>query len=150
MEKRAIPNYTQEQLDLAIDMASQGKTLTEIADALCTTTYSFYVYREHNHSFGEYFRRAQSEGYDVLGDELLTMADQYVDVQKARLKSDNYKWVLGKRKPHVYGDRVDINVTQTMDIKSVLAEARKRVEESATGPRDVSPLPELKDIKKLK
>lgn len=71
-----------------------------------------------------------------MADGLMTVADEVQDVQRARLKSDNAKWLLAKRKPSVYGDKVDIHVTQTIDITGALSEAKKR----ALNIRDVTPM----------
>lgn len=124
--KRDPPKFTKEQLDLAIEMASAGEPLSKIIDAICTTKIGFWLYKEHNPDFVLRFERARQEGLEHLADELITIADDNLDVQRSRLKSDNYKWLLSKRKPAVYGDKIDINVNQTIDIGSALKEARSR------------------------
>jgi hypothetical protein len=48
------------------------------------------------------------------------------DVNRARLIIDTQRWMASKLIPKVYGDKLDINVTQTIDIGSALAEARSR------------------------
>lgn len=125
--KKDPPNYTQEQLDLAIDLATKGEPLKVIIDAILTTEYHFWKYRQCTPTFEIAFSQARQEGLEHLADGLITAHSDEIDVQRARLKSDNHKWLLAKRKPSVYGDKVDIHVTQTIDISSALNEARKRV-----------------------
>lgn len=120
-------DYTPEQLDLAIELASKGEPLKRIIDeALLGSEYSFWLYRQHYPDFQVAFEHARQEGLEHLADGLMTAHQDEVDVQRARLKSDNAKWLLSKRKPSVYGDKVDIHVSQTIDITAALTEARSR------------------------
>lgn len=123
---RKPPIYTQEQKDLAIELASQGKPLKDIITQICSSEYEFWLYKQHYPDFNNAFEHARQEGLEHLADGLMTAHDDIVDVQRARLKSDNAKWLLSKRKPSVYGDKVDIHVTQTIDITAALSEAKAR------------------------
>lgn len=120
------PDYTQEQIDLAIDLATRGEPLKVIIDQICSTEIGFWLYRQHYPDFNNSFEHARQEGLEHIADGLITIADEYTDVQRGRLKSDNAKWLLSKRKPSVYGDKVDIHVSQTIDITAALTEARSR------------------------
>ena len=115
-----------EQKDLAIKLASEGYALKYIADELCITRHALYIYRKQNPSFEMLFNDARQEGCEHLAEALLTVHDEYVDVNKARLKSDNTKWYLSKIKPGRYGDRIDVNITQKVDISLALQQARQR------------------------
>ncbi len=120
------PKYTQEQQDLAIELATNGEPLKRIIGEICSSEYEFFVYRQHNPEFAAEFECARQEGLEHIADGLITIADDYQDVQRGRLKSDNAKWLLSKRKPSIYGDKVDIHVSQTIDITHALQEARSR------------------------
>jgi terminase small subunit-like protein len=74
------------------------------------------------------------EGLEQLADSLLTVADEYDDVQRGRLKSENIRWILSKRKPLTYGDRLEVNLTQTVDIGAALLEAKSRAALPASYP----------------
>ena len=76
--------------------------------------------------FARIFALARQEGLDNLADDLLDIPDTCDDILKARLKSENTKWLLSKRKPQVYGERLDLHVNQTVDISTALKEARAR------------------------
>lgn len=146
---KSAPKYTREQLDLAIELAAKGEPIKNIVTQIVSDEYSFWVYRQHDPLFQNTFEHARQEGLEQIADGLLTAHDDYVDVQRARLKSDNAKWLLSKRKPSVYGDKVDIHVSQTIDISQALSEARKRALPSAidanadSEPIDVTP-PQIK------
>jgi hypothetical protein len=109
----------------AIDLALEGKTLQQVADALGISTSKFYNLRVANPEFAARFTRAREEATDVLVDRLVTICDDFPDVNQARLMSDNFKWIASKRKPLTYGDRIDVNVT-TVSLGNALMEARRR------------------------
>lgn len=121
------PEYTKEQLDKAIELAAEGKPFKIIIDeAMLGSEYAFWLYKQHYPDFNNEFEQARQEGLEHLADGLMTAHDDHTDVQRARLRSDNAKWLLSKRKPSVYGDKVDIHVSQTIDITAALSEARSR------------------------
>jgi len=126
-KNRKPPEYTEEQLQKAIELASKGEPYKVIIDeALLESEYEFWLYRQHYPDFNISFEQARQEGLEHLADGLMTAHNEFTDVQRARLKSDNAKWLLSKRKPTIYGDKVDIHVSQTIDIGAALAEARSR------------------------
>lgn len=121
------PEYTQEQLDAAVRMASKGEPIKVIInECILLSEFDFWNYRQQYPDFKNAFEQARQEGLEQMADGLITAADEYVDVQRGRLKSDNVKWLLSKRKPEVYGDKVDIHVSQTIDITAALNEAKAR------------------------
>jgi hypothetical protein len=125
--KTKPPVYTDEQLEKTIELASKGEPLKRIIDeAILGSEYLFWLYRQHYPDFNNTFEQARQEGLEHLADGLITAHEEHHDVQRARLKSDNAKWLLSKRKPSIYGDKVDIHVSQTIDISAALMEARSR------------------------
>ena len=134
--KKTPTVYTEEQLKIAIELAVEGKPLKEIIDAMFTNEYDFWHYKINFPEFSNKFENARQEGLEHLADQLIKIDETYTDVQRARLKSDNYKWLLSKRKPMTYGDRIDVNVNQTVDISMALNEAKERTKSL----RDVTPV----------
>jgi len=112
---------------LAIDMAASGVSLKKIATALGVSHQFLYEYRENNPAFGDKIARAAEAAIDALVDELLTVDEDIPDVQRARLRSENIKWVASKRKPKNYGDRIDLNVDGQISLTAALDAARSRV-----------------------
>lgn len=134
---RKPPIYTAEQLETAIELASQGEPLKKIIDQICSSEYDFWLYKQQYPDFNNKFEQARQEGLEHIADGLITIADDYADVQRGRLKSDNAKWLLSKRKPSIYGDKVDIHVSQTIDITSALTEARARALPQSNTAQDI-------------
>ncbi len=121
-----LPDLTEEQKEKALEMAEAGHSTKEIQDELLISSSWFNRYRRKDPIFREKYEQARLDSCEGMEDEIKTAHDDYVDPQRAKLKADNYKWLLSKKKPQVYGDRVDINMTQSIDISGALKEARER------------------------
>jgi hypothetical protein len=122
-----MSTLSDEQKALAIELAIKGVSIQKIREAIKVDSRFFWEARVQDLAFDIEFNRARQEGLEELADGLLEMNEQYGDVQKARLQSDNVKFLLSKRKPHIYGDRIDLNVNQTVDIGAAMKEAMARV-----------------------
>lgn len=121
------PNtLTTEQIERAVELAREGKTHTQVADELCVDLKWLLKYRSNDPIFNQRYTQARLDSSEVMEDEIKTAHDDYADPQRGRLKADNYKWVLSKRLPKVYGDRIDVNLTQQVDISGALEEAKMR------------------------
>jgi hypothetical protein len=46
---------------------------------------------------------------------------------RARVIAENNRWAASRRNSKKYGDRIDLNVTQTLDISGTLLEAKQRM-----------------------
>jgi hypothetical protein len=63
---------------------------------------------------------------DILAGEIIEIADTENDAAKARNQITARQWLASKLN-RKYGERVELNVSQTIDIGSTLAEARARM-----------------------
>ncbi len=85
------------------------------------------------------YEQAIEDRGDRLAEELIELADQQMPsgldgpaasawVQQLRLKVDVRKWAASKLRPRVYGERIDVTVSQEpISITAALAQARQRV-----------------------
>lgn len=106
---------------------AQGFLVNAVCEEVGIGFSTLMQWREKYPKFQEAYTRAELVGFDVLAEQLLSITDDAAaDVQRQRLKSDNIKWFLGKRAPKTYGDRIDVNVTQTIDLGQALQDARQR------------------------
>ena len=69
---------------------------------------SVHKWLAENKDFSDQYARAKDNQADTLADELIYIADNAEDVQKARLQVDTRKWVASKLKPKKYGDKLDM------------------------------------------
>ena len=63
--------------------------------------------------FATNYAHAKSAKLDLMADEIITIGDDLnapsaADVQHAKLKTDNRKWLLSKLRAEVYGDKLDV------------------------------------------
>lgn len=88
--------------------------------------WEFYAYLNSDASLIQSYRRAQEARAEVLADEVISISDEERDAQRARNRIDARKWYASKMQPQKYGDRLDLNITQPIDISFALAEAKRR------------------------
>lgn len=77
--------------------------------------------------FDKRFRIARDSGLELYADRLMTIAADEPDVMRARLHSENWRWLLSRRLRGQYGDSIDVNVTERVEVGSILSEARARL-----------------------
>lgn len=118
--------YSKQIADEIIELFSQGNTISNIAKTVGISVACITQWRLKYPLFDNEVSRAQTIGFEVQADSILEIADAYDDVNQARLKSDNLKWVLSKRASSTYGDRMDLTVNQTIDLTGALTEAKTR------------------------
>lgn len=94
---------------------------------------------KNNPEFRGMYEKAIESRADRLAEEILELADQEMPdglegpmasawVQQKRMQVDARKWVASKLKPKVYGDRIDVAVTDNrISVMDALKEAKQRV-----------------------
>lgn len=129
-----IARLATDQEELAINMISEGAKVIEVAKALgFKDTNGFLRYRRAYPDFEEEFQIALQANSENLEDKLLNIDEWFPhDAKMADVVSKNTMRVLGYRSPKRYGDKIDLNVTQTIDIAGSLERAERRVIEAAT------------------
>jgi len=115
-----------DQQSQALALAREGTSIKKILKSIACHSDTLYGTLEHDLTFRERFARARDQGLDELADDLLDVIELDKDVQLLRLQSDNIKWLLARRASKRYGDKLDINITERIDIGGALIEARKR------------------------
>ena len=102
-----------------------------------------------NPQFREMYEKAIENRADRLAEEILELADEPMPdglegamasawVQQKRMQVDARKWIASKLKPKMYGDRIDVSVTDTrISVLDALNEAKQRVLTDDTNVVDV-------------
>ena len=90
------------------------------------TRWHFQQLREKKPAFDRHLARARAMLQEERVDSIHEIARTEPDVNRAKVLIDGIKWVAGKYNRQ-FSDRLDINVTQTIDIGSALAEAKARM-----------------------
>ena len=126
-----------------LDLLANGQTLAKACESVGLSTGQFMQRLPNRTSLAHAFVCARDAGAEVLADSLLGITEQEADVNRARLKSDNIKWILSRRHAAKFGDRIDVNVNATVDLTSAISEARNRlrpISDQQTEIIDVTPI----------
>lgn len=110
------------------ELISDADEMT-IEKAIKQMGWSPKLYRQMRHeqpAFDMAVARAREMAQDAWVDKMPEIVRTEEDVQRARLMCDNIKWTAARIKPKTYGDKLDLNVHQVIDIGGALAEARNR------------------------
>lgn len=107
-------------------LIAEGKTWSEIKELTNVTVYSIYKHRDKDNDFEALYIRAREAGAEAKADLLEKAHENISDPIKARLFSENTRWLLARRHSATYGDRLDITANQTVQVGAALDMARKR------------------------
>jgi hypothetical protein len=122
------------------EQMSIGKSLSTAIKAEGMPSYhAVMLMVKNNPEFRTMYEKAIESRADRLAEEILELADEQMPeglegplasawVQQKRMQVDARKWVASKLKPKVYGDRIDVAVTDNrISVMDALKEAKQRV-----------------------
>lgn len=106
-----------------------GETQASIRRDMLISPGSWYNHFIHkaDPKLSELFARALAAGADARADDIIDIADTDPDPQRARNRIDARKWNAAKARPEKYGERIDLNVNQKLDIKGARTAALDRL-----------------------
>lgn len=127
--------FSQEVFDTICERIADGESLRAIcADADMPSQVSVFKWIGNNDDLAKQYARARESQADALFDEILLIADTPLVGEKRKVKEDGSievmegdmiehrrlqvdarKWMAGKLRPKVYGDRVAIGGAADMD-----------------------------------
>lgn len=73
------------------------------------------------------YSRARELRADLWADEIIQIADTDPDSNRARNRINARQWLASKHNQKVYGERIDLNVSQSISINEALAQAQARL-----------------------
>jgi hypothetical protein len=131
-----------------LERITEGKSLMS-ATKEAKMSYATAMYQlRNNPELQKKYREAIEERGDYLADELVDLSDEMPPadldpqlinawVNRQRLRIDARKWTASKLRPKQWGDRVDVNVTQTqISITTALKDAEARLIDNVS---DITP-----------
>lgn len=143
-------NETPMPLDEVLEIIEQvysGLSLRAILGPNSARRRRFFETLWSTPSLEERYDRAQKARGEMLVEEIVEIADTERDAQKARNQIDARKWYASKTQPKKYGDRIDLNVNQTVDIGAALEAAKSRILPASY--RELDPLTDLLEDQSL-
>lgn len=128
MSDKKLPSAaTPENIALLLQLLSEGYSVEKAGKSANIKVGDIWRVLEFDENIRRRFHEHRRKGLEKLADTLLDIPDDYEEIARGKLKSDNIKWLLSKRLPSEYGDRVQVDVNHTVDITGALDEAKKRV-----------------------
>ena len=110
-----------------IDWLAAGKTQKSFCQINKIAPHILQRYIAQSPNTQNELLRARALGAMAEADEIQEIADDSsINTNQARNMIDVRKWRASKFLPKVFGDRIDMNITQTVDLSTALIEARKR------------------------
>lgn len=123
-----MAEFSQELFDTICERIADGESLRTIcSDAQMPNKATVFRWLAGNAALGDQYARAREAQADALVDEMLDIADDarndwmerrgeddagYIangeHIQRSKLRIDARKWIAGKMRPKVYGDRIEV------------------------------------------
>lgn len=106
-------NYTEAIADEICERIVAGDSLASICREDNQPSYrAVMTWLTKHESFAQKYARARVDSADSVADEIKDIANRVlngqVDPQAARVAIDALKWDAGRKKPKVYGDRLEL------------------------------------------
>jgi transposase len=108
----APSKFSDDKEAMVISVIANGGTINDAAKAIKVdpSTIKRWLAHEEREDFRAQYARARESQADAFADEIIDVArDDRRDPQQARLLVDALKWAAGKRKPKVYGDKLELS-----------------------------------------
>jgi hypothetical protein len=134
-----ITNVSNAALDTCkacIKAVFDGESVVDFLRDVGMEPQAFYETLKKNPELLDAYADAKRFRAEILANEIVHIADSEDDPQKARNRIQARQWFASKVSPRDWGDRMDINVTQTIDIGSALQDARARALRPVCDQRD--------------
>jgi hypothetical protein len=110
MGRKVIHIPTPELLESICEQIANGKSLRRIcSDAGMPSVSTVCNWLGEDAAFAKRYARAREQQSDHFVDEMVEIADNAEDAQKARLQIDTRKWIASKMRPKVYGDKLGLD-----------------------------------------
>jgi hypothetical protein len=117
-----------ERIDAIMNAVLEGPCTLKaavLAQGLTLSQFNWYLQKDKEAAVA--VARAMEFRADLLVDETISLADGAGDPAKVRNQIVVRQWAAERYNRKKYGERIDLNVTQTVDVSATLAEARARI-----------------------
>lgn len=121
-------NLTRKQALYVIAEMYTGKALKELMRTMGIDYREFYILVNSDIDLLKEYEMAQRARAEQFVEETLDIADNEQDPYRARVRTDIRKWYASKMMPSKFGDRIDVNVNQIVDVSKALLDARSRAQ----------------------
>lgn len=112
-----------EQLSTIFSGLADGQSLRSICrDNAMPAISTIMKLLSEDAAFAEQYARARAAGDDAMAEDIQAIADDgELDPNDRRIRIDARKWLLAKRQPRKYGDKLDVEHGVTSELGSILS-----------------------------
>lgn len=116
----------------AIDLIGDGQTRSRACKTVGISVSAFASYIKNDQTIERMYLEALERGEQALADAILQPDNHelygHTNPAMAKVMSDNIKWLLSKRNPKVYGDKIEVKHEITLDraITDAMDRAKQR------------------------
>lgn len=122
-----------------IDHVSTGKTQASFLRVHQITHARLFRWLEAHPTERTALVRARELGAHAMADDAVDIADdETINPHRARNQIEIRKWHAGVTAPKTFGPKMDLHVTQQIDIGGALIDARKRALQPASNPQQIA------------
>ncbi len=136
--------YNQKLADEILRLYSSGKTILDIIqNNKMPSRVTIYRWRDSFPAFGKAYLIALDAHIESMIDDVRKRV-MGADSKQAKLVDVQFKsisWLASKLNRAKYGDKIDIDITKTLDITPALADALKRMKEIEAPAKNVLDVP---------
>jgi hypothetical protein len=118
---------TEKDVEFVIQSLAQGISVKSSTQTLGKHLSDFWDFIDNKPDWEDKYERAQKKRAEMHVDEIIEIADTEIDPQRARNRIDARRWYAAKMKPQKYGERIDVSVTQQVDLRAAIEAGKQRV-----------------------
>lgn len=116
-----------EKFEAVVGEVFEGMSLNDALLKHGLTRQSFYEFKSENVKSADAYVRARQSRVELMVEQIIAIADNPdIDPNRARNMISVRQWSASKIIPHVYGDKIELNVNTKASIVDALAEAVAR------------------------
>lgn len=117
---------TQQLIEDVLTLVTEGQLLRQAAEVCGMPLSTLYRRFKSDPATWELYRRARELGANAIAEYAVDIADNDPDSKRARNRIMVRQWLASKLDPKTYGDKLDLTITETVDMRSSIDRGRAR------------------------
>lgn len=118
-----------QKLEDVLTLVTEGTLTKKAAAAVGIPLSTLYRHLRSDPQTWEIYRRAREIGASALADESVEIADSEPDARRARVRAQVRQWLASKLDPKTFGDKLDLTITENVDLSAARQRGRERAAE---------------------
>ena len=119
---------TIEEQDKVITLTADAMPIKRVCETIGISNIDFYLFCKAHPLFEQRLHDSRTCASHILAEDVVEISrrtDLNPQIQRNQMAGN--QWLASKRNSKMYGDKMDINVTATIDVSGILDAAERRV-----------------------